>query len=91
MQETLPLNETMSMENSANPNLILLFSFHVSGKNFSTPACRRRVLNIVLPQEVDPDSGCSIRSEEEHGILIGSLIDLTSNAGVRAVGGLLQD
>ena len=79
---------TTTTQDSAlrNTELHLLF-----GKNFSHPACRRRLLNVVLPQEVDPDSDRMVRSEAEHALLIGSLLDLNSNAGVRAAGALLQD
>ena len=78
---------TSTSQDSAlrNTELHLLF-----GKNFSHPACRRRLLNVVLPQEVDPESDRVARSEDEHVLLIGSLIDLNSNAGVRAAGALLQ-
>ena len=78
---------TSTSQDSAlrNTELHLLF-----GKNFSHPACRRRLLNVVLPQEVDPESDRVARSEDEHALLIGSLVDLNSNAGVRAAGALLQ-
>ena len=69
-----------------NTELHLLF-----GKNFSAAACRRRLLNVVLPQEVDPATDrVMARSEDEHALLIGSLVDLNSGAGVRAAGALLQ-
>ena len=80
-------NATSTTQDSAlrNTELHLLF-----GKSFSHPACRRRLLNVVLPQEVDPESDRVERSEDEHALLIGSLVDLNSNTGVRAAGALLQ-
>ena len=68
-----------------NTELHLLF-----GKKFSQAACRRRLLNVVLPQEVDPATDRVARSEDEHALLIGSLVDLNSGAGVKAAGALLQ-
>ncbi len=67
-------------------------NFISRGKCFGFRSCQRRIVNIRLPREtanVD-EMGRLHFSEEEHMLLINSLVDLNSESGVRATGALLK-
>ena len=65
-----------------------------SSKEFSYEACLRRLEAQRLPREIQNDCGLAGNplgyDEEEHFILIHSLIDFTSECMVRAAGALLH-
>jgi DNA mismatch repair ATPase MutS len=60
---------------------------------YSFASCRRRILNLELPQEECEDiaaAGRPLYTEEDHHLFINSLFDLNCESGVRAAGSMLQ-
>ena len=57
---------------------------YLTGKEFGFPSCKRRILNLHLPQE-SPDT-----SEDDHFLYINGLFNFGCENAVRAVGALLK-
>lgn len=57
----------------------------LAGSDFALPSCKRRVLNIKLPQEMEQNL-----SEEGHFIFINSLVNFANENGIKALGALLK-
>ena len=63
-------------------------------KDFAQAACKRRILALRLPQEGAMDRGREVTddggADDHHFVLINSLVNLTSECGVRATGALIK-